>query len=273
MRGKVHPEGAGLMGFQSRRQFLRSGTVAIAIATSATAAAQGRGRAFLDRNQEEDPSVFVFSRLQFRTINATQDRWDCGIDKEEDLLDFIRINTNIKLSRRSFYERSISIEDLRQAYFHPDKAAIAFSRPFLFMTGSGLFEFNEPEAETLREFLKRGGFWYVDDCIAKDNPNAFYRCFLKQFARVFPDQPLAPVPPDHEIYHCAYDIPEGKAPWIQGQRLPDMGLFLDDRLAVFLTSVDLHCGWRWEHTNRSTHADKTLCRKMGTNIVVYALTH
>ena len=253
-----------------RRQFLQTIAAGSLLALAPTALAQGRRTR--NTTEDEDPSVFVFSRLQFRTINTTQDEWDCGIDKDEDLLRFVRETTNIKLSEKTFYERSISIEDLRQAYFHPEAPSVAFSRPFIFMTGSGMFEFNEPEAATLREYIKRGGFFYVDDCIAKDNPNAFYKCFLREFKKVFPDMEMVPVPKDHEIYHCVYDMPDG-APWVQGDRSSDMGLFIDNRLAVLLTSVDLHCGWRWEFTNRTVHADKTICRKMGVNIIVYALTH
>jgi hypothetical protein len=51
-----------------------------------------------------------------------------------------------------------------------------------------------------------------------------------------------------------------------------MGLFIDNRLVVFLTAVDLHCGWLWETQGRVEQPDKTIARRMGVNIVFYALT-
>jgi hypothetical protein len=141
------------------------------------------------------------------------------------------------------------------------------------MTGSGKFEFNDPEAATLGEYFRRGGFMYVDDCISSPSHRSdFYRIFLHEVRKVYPGQEMVPVPHDHQIYNCAYEV-TGGTPYAQGERLPDMGLFIKDRLVIFLTSVDLHCGWRWEATGPSPYPDKEIARKMGVNIVTYALTH
>ena len=54
-----------------------------------------------------------------------------------------------------------------------------------------------------------------------------------------------------------------------------MGLFYDDRLALFLTAGDVHCGWShidW-FCGGLTHEDTVECWKMGVNIIIYALTH
>jgi hypothetical protein len=246
--------------------------MACALATGA-ASTWASGQLGSSKGEPDDSDVFVFSRLQYRALAATQDLWDCGVDKEEDLLEFVRTRTNVKLSKKTFYERAISVRDLRDVYARPDSYTSVYTRPFLFMTGSGKFEFNDPETETLGEYLKRGGFWYVDDCISTPNHTSdFYRIFLREARRIYPGREMEPVPHDHAIYHCAYDVPDG-APWVQGEHLPDMGLFVKNRLVVFLTAVDLHCGWRWEWTNRTKHTDKEICRKMGANIITYALTH
>ena len=254
-----------------RRSFLRQTTGLLAgMAMSASA---DPVQAQSNVAEQEEPDSFVFSRLKFRTINNTQDEWDCGIDKEEELLAFLRTATNIKVSQKDFYARAVSIDDMRKAHSNPGKDSIVYTRPFIFMTGSGSFAFDEPESATLGEYLRRGGFWYIDDCISSPSHHSdFYRIFVRESKKIFPGAEMAPVPHDHEIYHCVFDIEDG-APHVQGESLPDMGLFIKDRLAVFLTSGDLHCGWRWEITSRSPHPDKAICRKMGTNIVAYALTH
>ncbi len=57
------------------------------------------------------------------------------------------------------------------------------------------------------------------------------------------------------------------------------GIFIGDRLAVFLASTDIHCGWvdasgRWfgkrRGSNRQGHTEAI---QMGTNLVMYALSH
>jgi len=51
------------------------------------------------------------------------------------------------------------------------------------------------------------------------------------------------------------------------------GLFVRDRLAVFLSSTDLHCGWCDRHGTTWGLVGYRQAIQMGINIVMYALTH
>jgi hypothetical protein len=211
--------------------------------------------------QENDPNALVFSRFQFTTLTSSvSDRWDIKGEFDDILMDYVRQNTNIKITKKRFRERVIRVDDFEKIY----------TNPILFMTGEGNFRFSQKEAATLGEFFKRGGFLYADDCHATHPPHdRFFRVFLEEIKKTLPGHEMQVMPYDHPIYHCFYDFNRG-APWCKGGRHRDMGLFYEGRLVAFLTSGDVHCGWG----NRYTPAGlQEPCLKFGVNLIVYALTH
>lgn len=209
---------------------------------------------------ELDLNVFAFSRLRFITrTSAVVNEWDAYPFADENVLAMLRNVTNIKVSSRSFEERVVSIDDFEKMR----------RSPFLFMTSDGEFTFNGEEAAALGEFFKRGGFLYADDCYDAELVDAFYRSFLREIQKAIPGHEMQPVPQDHEIYRCFFEFP-GQAPFVQGRRNPDMGLFWKKRLVAFLTSGDLHCAWSGLTRNWPLEEQ---CMKMGVNIITYALTH
>ncbi|MHC4240451.1 MAG: DUF4159 domain-containing protein, partial [Planctomycetota bacterium] len=66
-----------------------------------------------------------------------------------------------------------------------------------------------------------------------------------------------------------------------GQYHGARGVFVGDRLAVFLSSTDIHCGWadsrgRWFGTGGKRGIGKHGYKEaiqMGINIIMYALSH
>lgn len=210
---------------------------------------------------ENDPNTFVMARLKFVTRSAVYGQWDAHPEADENLAAYLRQATNIRVSNKPWADRVVSIDD----------AAEMYKRPFLFMTGEGKFVFSPEEAVSFREYFRRGGFLYVDDCVANGAGDFLYQTMVTEIQKILPGHQLIPVPLDHEIYHCFYDFPGG-APHCQGQRHPGMGLFLRNRLVCFLTSGDLHCGWMgfWKDSNPHLTDE---CFKMGVNIILYALTH
>jgi hypothetical protein len=213
---------------------------------------------------ESDPNVFVLPRLEFRTLTMVRTLWDAGRPGDENLLAWLRLATNLKISNKLWSERVVAIHD----------AAKIYTLPFVFMTGEGDFQMHPDESRTFGEYFKRGGFLYADDCVLEPNGDFFYTAFLREIQKAIPGDKMKPVPPDHEIYHCFYDIPGGKSPYVQGNAsLPDMGLFLENRLVCFLTAGDVHCGWWAGPPDTYFRREHEPALRMGTNIVLYALTH
>jgi hypothetical protein len=147
-------------------------------------------------------------------------------------------------------------------------------KPFAFMTGDGEFRLPENEQQNLREFLERGGFMMVDDCV--DNaPGAvkdqFFQCYAGLVNRLFPDNPMRKIPYDHEIFHIYFDFQEG-CPRVQGVPHGAYGLFEQGtgRIMSWCSAGDIHCGWsgRWVGPEMSVE-----CLKMGINVVIYFLSH
>ncbi|MBN1867011.1 DUF4159 domain-containing protein [Candidatus Sumerlaeota bacterium] len=212
----------------------------------------------LEPVDESDPNTFVMTRLRYQTLTNVIDQWDAFPQADENLLNYLRRVTNIKVSNKTWQERAVGIEQLEKV----------FDNPFVFMTGEGDFRLSSEEAVNFAEYFARGGFLYADDCVKGMRTDYFYQAFSREFRKVFPVATMQPVPFEHPIYHCFYDFPEG-APFYKGAPHRDLGLFLDDRLVAFLTAGDLHCNWAGNNPNPND--EKSF--QMGVNIIVYSLTH
>ncbi len=146
---------------------------------------------------------------------------------------------------------------------------VLFQYPMLYIVGHGNIRLTENEVATLRKYLSNGGFLFVNDDYGLD------KSFRREISRVFPDQELQPIPNDHHIYNCYYDL-EGlpKIHEHDGEPAQGFGLFHDGRMVVFYAySADIGDGLE----DSRVHPDDTpevreLASKMAVNIVVYVLT-
>jgi hypothetical protein len=145
-----------------------------------------------------------------------------------------------------------------------------FKYPILFMTGHGDVRFTAEELARLRAYLERGGFLHVDDNYGLDES------WRRECARLFPDDPLVELPPDHEIYHVYYDFPDGLPKIHEHHGGPARGyaVFHQGRMVIFYSyNTDLGDGWEDADVHGDPPAKREAALKMGVNIVVYALTH
>ncbi len=139
---------------------------------------------------------------------------------------------------------------------------------FAFMTGHGNLVVNQSEAANIREYVDNGGFLYIDDDYGFD---PYVRDFV---AKVFPDDELIELPPDHPIYSQVFDFPEGLPKIHKHDGLPPQGfgIFRNGRLAVYYTyESNLADGWAYDvHDNPEEITRASL--QMGVNLLVYAFT-
>ena len=146
---------------------------------------------------------------------------------------------------------------------------VLFQYPMLYIVGHGNIRLTENEVTTLRKYLSNGGFLFVNDDYGLD------KSFRREISRVFPDQELQPIPNDHHIYNCYYDL-DGlpKIHEHDGDPAQGFGLFHDGRMVVFYVySADIGDGLE----DSRVHPDDTpevreLASKMAVNIAVYVLT-
>jgi hypothetical protein len=197
-------------------------------------------------------SEFVLARLKYHGGGD----WYNDPSIIPNLLNFLADNTNIDVGRS---EEVVEIMD--------DEL---FSYPILFMTGHGKITFSKEEVARLRYYLTHGGFLYADDDYGMD------KSFRKEIKKVFPNQELLEIPFSHDIYHSHYDFPNGlpKIHEHDGGPPQGYGIFYEGRLVVFYSfNTNISDGW----ADPNVHGDPPEVRQkafeMGTNIIVYALTH
>ncbi len=143
------------------------------------------------------------------------------------------------------------------------------SYPFLFLTGHGNIAINSSEASNLRDYLDNGGFLFIDDDYGIDE---HARKMMKQ---VFPDEDFIEIPFAHPIYTNVYKFDNGlpKIHEHDNQSPRGYGLFRNGRLVVFYAyESNLGDGWADPEIHNNPASVRQQALRMGTNILVYALT-
>lgn len=148
--------------------------------------------------------------------------------------------------------------------------------PLLYMTGHYEFAWAEEEVERMRKYLLAGGMLVADACCGR---LAFDQAFRQAMSNVFPDQKLETLPGDHPLYSMHYDVREASyTPRTQEDfgsvSTPTLeGISLDGRLAVVYSRFDLGNGWEQFPHPYSYGYESDDALKLGTNLLVYAVTH
>lgn len=175
---------------------------------------------------------------------------------EVNLLKFIQSNTNIPV------EPVYEWVDLSSPNI--------FAYPILFLTGHGNVNLTEREVKNLRTYLKNGGFLYIDDDYGLD------QYIRREMKKVFPEEDFVELPFNHPIYYIHFKFERGLPKIHEHDNKPPQGfgLFIDGRLCVFYTyESNLGDGWVDPEVYKDPPELREQALKMGTNIIVYALTY
>ena len=150
-----------------------------------------------------------------------------------------------------------------------------FRHPLLYLTGHLPVRFTAAERANVAEFVRRGGFLFVDDH-NHDIDGAFHKTATEEIARAV--GPLVELPNDHVIYRAFFHFADGPPTtshelngW--GDNLVHkhlQGVIRDGRIAVLYSNKDYSSEWGYHPDNKRFLAvDNT---KFAVNVVVYALT-
>jgi len=140
--------------------------------------------------------------------------------------------------------------------------------PYLYMTGHGNVRFTPAERAALRSYLVGGGFLHADDNYGLDES------FREEIGKLFPDEELTELPPDHPVFHTVYDLPEGipKIHEHDGKRPQGLGILHGGRLVVFYSyESDLGDGWEDADVHDDPPEIREQAIRMGVNLFVYVL--
>ncbi len=140
---------------------------------------------------------------------------------------------------------------------------------FVHVTGHGRISFTPQERRNLREWMLGGGFLHVDDNYGLDE------YFRKEVALIFPGHRLVELPWDHPIYHCFFDFPQGlpKIHEHHGGPPHGYGIVHEGRVVLFYSfNTDLGDGWESAEVHNDPEEVRLQALRMGTNLLVYALS-
>ena len=205
---------------------------------------------------------FIFSNEVSNKFTITRIKYSGGGDWYSDpsslpnLLDFIGSQTNIKVEKKEI-RASIGSSEF-------------YDNPYYYITGHGKISFNQQERETLRDVLLDEAFLHADDNYGMDES------FRYEMKKIFPEKQWVELPSSHEIFNIFYTFPNGLPKIHEHDDKPSkaLALFHNGKIIVLYTyESDLGDGWE----NVSVHNDPIQLHqdalKMGTNIVIYYLTH
>ena len=212
----------------------------------------GPGRAQLSTIDSTSPLRFTIARLKY---NGGGD-WYSDPSSLPNLLRFVNEHTRIVATAE---EARVEIMDEE-----------LFSFPFIYMTGHGNIAFSPEEVVRLRHYLESGGFLHADDNYGMD------KSFRREIGKVFPKKQFVELTPEHELFSCHFEFPNGlpKIHEHDGNRPQALGLFEGDRLVVLYTfESDLGDGWEDEPVHGNSPEKRRAALRMGSNVLVWALSH
>jgi hypothetical protein len=168
-------------------------------------------------------------------------------------------------------EQSVSLDDGDEV----------FNWPWLYAVQVGEWGLTQAEANVLREYLLRGGFFMADDF----HGTVEWSVFEKSMKMVFPDRPIVEIPNDDPIFHTVFDLDNryqitgaehlGVGYKLDGRVPHWMGIY-DDKHRVMIAisfNSDIGDSWEWQNDPRYPEKFSDLGIRIGVNYVVYAMTH
>lgn len=213
------------------------------------------------RAEEAAPSLARGGRVGWARLITESRTWSVHGENDPVLATFIRTQTSLNIDPTCYPVDPHNLDALC-AY------------PFIF--SNNLADVHSATSlANLREYLRRGGFIYVDRCV---NPSmcppleVFYYQHVDFFSRLLPGSEVRELPDDHEIYQCYFtfrpsELPEAVRQLGTGHnRL--YGVFDQGRMVALFSNESLQCGWPYPPPTR-----RATSLRMITNIYVYAMMH
>ncbi len=221
----------------------------------------GRRRNYIEQNQPP-ATEFIAARWHFGTNGAVGNMgWSHNYPQSDrHLNEFLARATGVDVEEASYLIVELGSDEV-------------FDYPFAYVSEPGEMELTEQEVMNLREFIGRGGFILMDDF---DGERQWLQ-MRSQILRTFPGKDFVEVPLDHVVCsaHTPLENLQAMADHVPGGDITYYGLFTDDgRLAIMAgLNNDLANFWDWYADGNMPLKPSTDAFRLGTNAVIYSLTH
>lgn len=235
--------------------------MALACVMEASGQGFGRRRNYIEQNQPP-ATEFIAARWHFGTNGAIGNMgWSHNYPQSDrHLNDFLARATGVDVEEASYRIVELGSDEV-------------FDYPFAYVSEPGEMQLTEQEVVNLREFIGRGGFVLMDDF---DGERQWLQ-MRSQILRTFPGKDFVEVPLDHVVFsaHTPLENLQAMADHVPGGDITYYGLFTDDgRLAILAgLNNDLANFWDWYADGNMPLKPSTDAFRLGTNAVIYALTH
>lgn len=152
-------------------------------------------------------------------------------------------------------------------------SAEVFDYPFAYVSEPGEMLLTDEEVVNLREFVNRGGFVLMDDFDGFEQ----LANMRAQVRRAFPDRDFIPIDLDHPLFRVSYILEDlaGMAEFVPGGQITYLAL-LNDRGEIAILAGhnnDLANFWEWYDEPSMPLKPAADAFRLGTNAVIYAMTH
>ncbi len=210
-----------------------------------------------------DTEMGAGGKVVWARLKTASPSWNRHARSDHFLLEFIRNSTTLDIDPAW---HAADVNDLMQMCAYP----------FLFCEGLGYVD--EAGRKNVREYIQRGGFLFIDSCIAPGvnrREDDFIATQMAALHEILPDMRTELIPHDHAIFHNCFDMVDG----LPCTRIDDpeewpvrglTAIYSQNRLVCIMSVSGLQCGW-----SGIIHSQEhcTNCMKMMINIYFYAITH
>jgi hypothetical protein len=128
--------------------------------------------------------------------------------------------------------------------------------PIAYFNGHKAPVFTDAEEEILKEYIEQGGFILAEACCGRKEFDQGFRALV---SRLFPDNPLRPLPPEHPVWTSHAAVIPGSF------RLE--GVEMGCKTVIVYSPEDMSCLW---DANKFDDAKAKLAFRLGGNIIAYA---
>ena len=159
-----------------------------------------------------------------------------------------------------------------------------FEYPLIYTSEPGQMVLSNTDALMMREYLERGGFWFLDDFWGSFE----WGRFLTEIEKVWPGAEIREIPMDHPIFHTFFDIDEivqvpslnyvfNGGVVIEGDGFEPYfkGIWDDNGRLMVVINHNTDLGDAYEHADDPLYPNhfSGFAYRLATNIIIYALTH
>ncbi len=182
--------------------------------------------------------------------------WDRHANSDLVLLDFLRRNTTLNIGQTW---RVAWVAKLDELCLYP------------FLYSDSIASLTADEGRNLAEYLRRGGFLFIDACRNKEiNPDIkkYLQAQLKVLSAQFPNLRSEKILPNHEMYSIYFHMKQFP-PFRRSDGQEALhGVFVGDRMVAVIGMNGFQCAWAGYSDRENANASA----QMVTNIYLYAMS-